>query len=45
MGSTEKPNAFELIRGWRSSLAARRILIEGGLLLALVVCSSWLIRR
>ena len=45
MGSPKESNAFQLIRGWRQSPTARRVLIEGGLLLALLVCSSWLVRR
>lgn len=44
MGSTKESNALELIRGWRNSLPVRRLLVEGGVLLALVACSSWLAR-
>jgi len=32
------------LKSLRNSLPARRILIEGGLLLALLACSSWMAR-
>jgi hypothetical protein len=44
MGSTKGSNSQEWIGSWRISLSARRILLEGGLLLALVACGSWLVR-
>ena len=44
MGSPEKPNTVDLIRDWRNSPMARRILLDGGLLLAFLICTSWLTR-
>lgn len=43
MGSTKESNTEQLIRWW-NCLPAGRILLEGGLLLALVACASWLVR-
>jgi hypothetical protein len=45
MGSAKESNAVQLVRGWWTSVPARRILVEGGLLLALLAVSSWLVRR
>ena len=44
MGSPEKPNTLNLIRNWRHSTTARRILLDGGLLMAFLICTSWLSR-
>jgi len=44
MGSTKVSSLPGLIVSWRNSVSARRIVLEGGLLLALVACGSWLVR-
>jgi hypothetical protein len=45
VGSIAEPDTQQLMRERWESLPLRRILVDGGLLLAFVACSSWLVWR